>query len=82
MEWSIREWQHVVTQASSINNARTLADLTGHLNPATNNFVGVSKLLAKAFSQETGERKLNRDEDNVLFELVNISGYSTKVEGK
>jgi hypothetical protein len=80
LEWSIREWQHVVTQAAGLNQATSLADLTGHLS--TSDFVANSRLINRAFDTETGSRISNRDGDNVLFELVNISGYSTKPEGK
>lgn len=80
LEWSIREWQHVVTQAAGLNQATSLADLTGHLS--TSDFVANSRLINRAFDTETSSRISNRDGDNVLFELVNISGYSTKPEGK
>jgi hypothetical protein len=82
MEWSIREWQHVINQAGELNTIGNLAELTGHLNPRTNNFIGSSRLISRAFNLETGDRTVNRDGDNVLFDFINISGYSTKVEGK
>ena len=82
LEWSIREWQHVVTQAAQINQSTSISEFTGHLS--TSDFVRNSRLINRAFDTdtETGSRISNRDGDNVLFELVNISGYSTKPEGK
>ena len=83
LEWSIREWQHVTTQATELNRISNLSELTGHLNPATNNFIANSRLINRAFNIQTGERGFNRDGENVLFELINISGYTTKAaEGK
>jgi hypothetical protein len=80
MEWAIREWQHVVTQARAINQVSNVNDLTGHLS--SSDFIKNSRLINRAFDPESGERVVNRDGDSVLFELINLSGFSIKPEGK
>jgi hypothetical protein len=82
LEWAIREWQHVLTQSSQINQLDNLDNLTGHLAAGDRDFVRNSRLMARAFDPETGQRVTNLDGESVLFEMVNLSGYSTKPEGK
>ena len=52
LEWSIREWQHVVTQASALNEAANLDQITGHLS--SSDFVRNSRLINRAFDVESG----------------------------
>lgn len=81
LEWAIREWQHVVTQSQSLNTIGNLYELSGHLNPTTNNFIANSRLIERAFNLGTGERMVNMDGVEVLFDLINISGYKAQTEG-
>lgn len=91
MEWSIREWQHLVSEVSNVNNVQNVKDLSGHLNLNSNDFVGNfdksgsfvtnSALLNKLFNQ-SGTRRKNLSKEFRKMEVVNFTGYTPGVDGK
>lgn len=91
MEWSIREWQHLVSEVSNVNNVQNVKDLSGHLNLNSNDFVGNfdesgafttnSALLNKLFNQ-SGTRRKNLSKELRKMEVVNFTGFSVGPEGK
>ena len=91
LEWSIREWQHLVSEVSNVNNVQNVKDLSGHLNLNSNDFVGNfdetgsfstnSALLNKLFNQ-SGTRRKNLSKEFRKMEVVNFTGYTVGPEGK
>jgi len=77
MEWSIRERQHLAYQIEKINAAQNINELTGHLNPNRNNFIGKSALMRKMFN-EGGERLIGKSRMPVTMRLDNFTGFSDK----
>lgn len=81
LEWSIREQQHLTNEISKINRVNNINELSGYLNPLTNNFVKHSALLKKVFN-EAGEKRITRSRLPISLELKNITGFKGDTFGQ
>jgi hypothetical protein len=73
LEWSIREWNHMLSTVEEINNVNNWSELQGHLDPEKNNFIKKSAWFKKIFNSD-GSRKNNEAGEPVSLEVINFSG--------
>lgn len=73
LEWSIREWNHLLNTVENINSIEHISQLEGHLSPATNNFIKHSAWFDKMFDYD-GNRKYDQNGDPVKLEVYNMAG--------
>jgi hypothetical protein len=73
LEWSIREWNHMLNTIKDINKVDNISQLTGHLGIETNNFPKHSAWFKKMFDSE-GNRRKNQAGEPVELEVINFSG--------
>lgn len=76
LEYAIREWNHLLDTVSKINSVQTKFDLTGHLNPETNNFIEHSIIMKRMFRADDGTRRLTNSGEDVELRVTNMSGYT------
>ena len=82
LEWSIREWNHMIDTVEDLNKVKNLSQLKGHLSPETNNFIKYSAWGKKMFDFN-GDRKKNLAGEDVSIEVLNFSGMQTGIfDGK
>lgn len=73
LEWSIREWNHMLSTVEDINSVSNISELSGHLNLSTNNFPKHSAWFKKMFDSG-GNRLRNAAGEFVKLEVINFSG--------
>ena len=73
LEWSIREWNHMLSTVEEINNVNNISELAGHLNMEVNNFPRYSAWFKRIFDA-SGNRRLNQAGEPVTLEVINFSG--------
>ena len=76
LEYAVREWNHLLDTASKINSVESIYDLSGHLNPETNNFLEYSLLMKKMFRADDGTRRFTTAGEAVELRVANMSGYT------
>lgn len=73
LEWSIREWNHMLNTIKDINKVNNWSELAGHLSLESNNFPKHSAWFRKMFDAD-GNRRLNQAGETVELEVINFSG--------
>jgi len=76
LEYAVREWNHLIDTVSKINSVDSIYDLSGHLNPETNNFLEYSILMKKMFRKDDGTRRVTTAGEDVELRVANMSGYT------
>ena len=81
LEWSIREWNHLLHTVSILNSVDNVYELPESLNPNTYPFAKHSVWYNMLFD-ETGNRRLDNAGEKVMLEAANYSGYQFGEIGK